>query len=295
MTLITPPETVDLLVLGAGWTSTFLLPLLTARKISYAATTRAGSPTTIAFTFDPASDDPAPFRALPVAGTVLITFPITGTGHSQRLVDLYTATHPAPDSSSGSSGSGGGIGSGGSSSSSTRFIQLGSTSVWSSAGTSTRHTPLDTANARGQAEAELLALGGTVLNLAGLWDGSTRDPKRWLGRVADTKEKLRAKDRLHLVHGEDVARVVVAVHQHAHAHGTVGQRWLVTDLRSYDWWDLALAWGQPQLQAWVVELMAEAVPPVGVFPRALGGGDGRVLDSNEFWQTFGLVPARCLL
>lgn len=281
MTLIAttanPPETVDLLVLGAGWTSTFLLPLLTARKISYAATTRAGSPTTIAFTFDPASDSQAPFRALPAATTVLITFPITGTGHSQRLVDLYTATHPSSSSSS-----------------STQFIQLGSTSVWSSAGTSTRHAPIDAASVRGRAESELLALGGTVLNLAGLWDGSTRDPKRWLERVADTKDKLRVKGRLHLVHGEDVARAVVAVH---HQH-TAGQRWLVTDMRSYDWWDLALAWGQPPLQAAVVELMAEAAPPVGVLPRAIGenggGGDGRVLDSSEFWQAFGLVPTRCL-
>ena len=36
------PKEVDVLILGAGWTSTFLIPLLEEEKLSYAATTRDG-------------------------------------------------------------------------------------------------------------------------------------------------------------------------------------------------------------------------------------------------------------
>lgn len=103
---------VDILILGAGWTSTFLIPLCEESKITCAATSRSGAGSTIQFEFQPGSDDPEPFRVLPDAKTVLITFPITVPGASERLVRLYTSTRrenagepPA-------------------------FIQLGTTSIW---------------------------------------------------------------------------------------------------------------------------------------------------------------------
>ena len=51
-----------------------------------------------------------------------------------------------------------------------------------------------------------------MLNLAGLWGGE-RQAKNWIGRVAATKEQLKGKTSLHMVHGEDVARAIIAVHQ----------------------------------------------------------------------------------
>ena len=47
-------SSVDLLILGAGWTSTFLLPHLTTRhpSISFAATTRDGRDGTIKWAWD---------------------------------------------------------------------------------------------------------------------------------------------------------------------------------------------------------------------------------------------------
>lgn len=83
-------SSVDLLILGAGWTSTFLIPLCLHRGVSYAATTRSGEVThaittkpsdvhleeRIQFDFDPTSENAEPFRVLPDAKTVLITFPI---------------------------------------------------------------------------------------------------------------------------------------------------------------------------------------------------------------------------
>lgn len=102
---------VNLLILGAGWTSTFLIPLCKDQLISYAATTRSGADSTLKFAFDPDSEDSEPYKSLPDADTVLITFPITKSGASERLARLYKSTrkstslHPS-------------------------FIQLGATSIW---------------------------------------------------------------------------------------------------------------------------------------------------------------------
>lgn len=104
---------VDLLILGAGWTSTFLIPLCTEQRVTYAATSRPShpQPDTIPFEFDDKDESPDPtlFAALPSAKTVLITFPITAKGGSERLVKLYKDTHH--DALPG-------------------FIQLGSSGIW---------------------------------------------------------------------------------------------------------------------------------------------------------------------
>ena len=100
----------DTLILGAGWTSTFLIPLLSERSLAYMATTRDGRANTVQFTFDPDSDEAQPFKALPSARFILITFPIVVTGASARLVRLYIETHPEISTCS--------------------FIQLGSTGIW---------------------------------------------------------------------------------------------------------------------------------------------------------------------
>lgn len=112
-TVLIPPSTnsssVEFLILGAGWTSQFLLPLLKERNISYAATSRSGHDDTLKFLFDPESSDSRPFRILPTAQTILITFPLYGAGSSKRLLELYKETHPEADM---------------------RFIQLGSTGIY---------------------------------------------------------------------------------------------------------------------------------------------------------------------
>lgn len=102
-------SSVDILILGAGWTSTFLIPLLKEQKVEYAATTRSGRDNTLNFTFDPQSTDDKPFRVLPNAHTVVITFPIYGAGGSARLLTLYQETHPDANA---------------------RFIQLGSSGIY---------------------------------------------------------------------------------------------------------------------------------------------------------------------
>ena len=105
---------VDILILGAGWLSNFLIPLCQERSITHAATTRSGRDSTIRFNFDPDSNDDEPYKVLPDALTVLVTFPIEKAGASTRLIQLYLSS--------------------GSSTSQTRncarFIQLGATSIW---------------------------------------------------------------------------------------------------------------------------------------------------------------------
>ena len=105
-----------------------------------------------------------------------------------------------------------------------------------------------------------------------------------------------------MIHGLDVARAILAVHQNFAA--AAGQRWLLTDLRVYDWWDLASAWGTGGAEStigsteanpngpqplWVKELMKER--GVRVLPRT-PADMGRVLDSREFWDVFGLAPLK---
>lgn len=98
-------ESVDVLILGAGWTSTFLIPLLKdggdpherrEEAYTFAATTTSGRDGTIAFTFDPSGEDQEEekkkFERLPDASTVLIVFPIKVKGGSERLVQYYEQT-----------------------------------------------------------------------------------------------------------------------------------------------------------------------------------------------------------
>jgi hypothetical protein len=112
-------QTVDILILGAGWTSTFLIPLCHETCLSYAATSRHGSDSTIKFEFFPNSDDSKAFEVLPTASTVLITFPIEKRGASERLVRLYTKSRRQWEESEQ-----------GFDHTRVRFIQLGASSIW---------------------------------------------------------------------------------------------------------------------------------------------------------------------
>ena len=137
-----------------------------------------------------------------------------------------------------------------------------------------------------------------MLNLAGLYGGS-RDPRNWLTRVAKSKEQVRGKKAVHLIHGEDVARAVIAVH----GNFTPGKRWLLTDLHVYDWFDLFMEWGgeveektreegegeELMYRQWVLECMEEE--GVKALPRDTSSL-GRVLDSRDFWVHFKTWPRR---
>ena len=128
-----------------------------------------------------------------------------------------------------------------------------------------------------------------------------------------------------MIHGIDVARAILAVHRNFSK--AQGQRWILTDGRVYDWWDLASAWGSskpptlkkpivgeigaegdsaictieeedsehsergPQAK-WVRELMIEM--GVLALPREIELL-GRALDSRDFWNEFNLSPIRARL
>lgn len=174
-----------------------------------------------------------------------------------------------------------------------------------------RHSPWDQSNARGQSEAELLSFSSTtiaslsvsttVLNLSGLYGGA-RSMRNYVSRIAPTKAALAGKGSLHMVHGLDVSRAVIGTHERFTK--LAGQRWIVSDLRCYDWWDLASAWGDGGLDGtgaeetkgpqakWVEELMEEQ--GVRALPRP-PDMLGRVMDSREFWEAVELSPVRARL
>ncbi|KAF7189759.1 hypothetical protein HII31_08866 [Pseudocercospora fuligena] len=277
------PQPLDILILGAGWTSTFLIPLLQSQNATFAATTRDGRTVsgskTIKWSFDPSSKSPEQFSPLPQAKNILITFPLTGPKQSKTLVSGYTNYHKLRSASE------------------VLFIQLGSTGIWQipqPTHWTSRSSPYNKSNDRAIAEDELLSLNHCVLNLAGLWGGE-RDPKTWVGRVAQTKEQVKGKKSVHLIHGVDVARGIVAVM--GKWEKARGERWMLTDGLVYDWWELFLGWaetnegdGTPSDQAkWVEELMWEE--DVKALPRSMESL-GRCYDSREFWRVFGLVPLK---
>jgi hypothetical protein len=267
---------VDLLILGAGWTSTFLIPALKKEEITYAATTTTGHDNTIPFKFDPDSGSAEPFKNLPSAHTVLITFPLIGPNQSKTLLGLYRSIHGPKN----------------------QWIQLGSTGIFNKVPDdwSTEDSPYDTDDKRAVAEDELLGLGGCVLNLSGLYGGS-RVPRTWLPRLAKCKDDVRKRGAVHFVHGEDVARAIVAEHKSFAA----GKRWIIADLRVYDWYDLIMSFSamaeeeesvedtamRLQFAKWVGELMLEE--GVRALPREMGSL-GRKLDSRAFWGRHGLWP-----
>ncbi|KAI0891733.1 hypothetical protein F4806DRAFT_294246 [Annulohypoxylon nitens] len=279
---------VSFLILGAGWTSTFLIPLLKREDINYAATTTNGRDGTIPFRFDPESSDAKPFMALPSADTVLITFPLQGQGQSKHLVRMYNSTHQTNKDEK------------------PHFVQLGATSIWKAPTWHNDNSPYDHTNARAIAEDELIECSrGAVLNLAGLY-GDARQPRNWVDRVIKSKDELKGKGALHVIHGEDVARAIVALHRNF----TPGKRWLLSDMHVYDWWDLAQDWAVQTLQSaengefdvpvdkierqkalltWVGELMLEE--GVRALPRDTTSL-GRTLDGRGFWQEMGIWPTQ---
>lgn len=306
-----PPakEPLDILILGHGWTSRqHLVPLLIKhnnnndntqtphRRLTYAYTTRSGGEGSIAWTFDPDADDDKEgeenYRRLPAAKTVLVTFPLKGAGPSGRLVRGYGRAHDGGD------GDGGG---GGGDDNKTRWIQLGSTGIFTADGWNDSASPYDGndpytpggGNQRAVAEDELLSVCGSdavVMDLAGLYDGGTRRPREWVGRVMRSKEDVKKKGALHLAHGADVARGIVGLLMLGswEGVGVGGRRWIVTDLRVYDWWDLAMSWGsEGEFRRWVVELMREE--GVRALPREKGEL-GRVLDGRAFWEAISSWP-----
>jgi hypothetical protein len=272
-------QEVDLLILGAGWTSTFLIPQLKKEGITYAATTTTGHDNTIPFKFEADSGDAEPYKRLPSAKTVLVTFPLKGNGQSKSIVGLYRSIHGPKNS----------------------WIQLGVTSIYNQLPNdwSTDTSPYDKSDVRGIAEDELMELGGCSLNLCGLYGGS-RVPRTWLPRLGQSKEDVKKRGAVHFVHGEDVARAIIATHRNF----TPGKRWIIADLRVYDWYDLIMSFSamteeqevaaddqdhamRQHFAKWVGELMVEE--DVRALPREMSQL-GRKLDSRGFWKHHGLWP-----
>ncbi|PWN43642.1 alpha/beta-hydrolase [Ceraceosorus guamensis] len=321
---ISPPahaghsQPVDVLLLGSGWTSQFLLPLLNLEGITYAFTSRQRSTSTSAVPpppgssihFELSSDGKASrslWHSLPKAKVVLIVFPLRSREAVHNLIDGYELSHGAAN-----------------------WILLGSTGAWGPVGHFTSTSPIDTSNARASAEESFLALhrpeigrNMTVLNLAGLY-GADRQPANFAKKVATSQDKLRDKGSLHLIHGKDVARAIVGVFKalperassssssprpsdaprssaSAQKSNLLGKRWIVTDTNVYDWWFLVLTLSPPSIPhaaRWVSELCA--AHSISALPRAHSLGSDRTqaapaylersLDGTHFWDAIGQKP-----
>ena len=125
-----------------------------------------------------------------------------------------------------------------------------------------------------------------------------RQPKGWVPRFP-SKEAIRNKlltRQLHLIHGKDVARAILAVHENFKR----GERWIITDNGCYDWIRLFLTWGNKEQ----IDIARDLAENDDACRKALGGGSledivdrGGVkprLDATEFWDTFKLKPTQYL-
>ena len=307
-------EPVTFLILGTGWTTSYLQPLLRSQGISYATTSSSGREGSIPFRFDPCNpSETEPYRSLPDAEILVITFALRNAAEARGLVHGYISTRqqPPPKGAWG-------------------IILLGSTGIWKpqhkipdDGGWTDSDTPHDTGNPRAQAEDALLAyksstiqISPCVLNLSGLYGGA-RQPWNWISRVAKGKEDVGAKGSLHLVHGDDVARAILG--SRTQWEVVKGKRWIITDLRVYDWWEVMLRYGayarkklrddrqgkegaeegeeeEAEYEKWVMELMSEegvrALPRGG--ERLERGGERleRKLDGRNFWTAIKDRPRR---
>lgn len=313
----TPPTAtthgVDVLLLGSGWTSSFLLPELHKRRVSLAYTNRSGvKPDSYAvpqhpikWTCPDGSESRLQWRKalklLPDARLVVVVFALKDSTAAKELVLNYEALVAERGNDV-----------------RPRWCILGSTGNWGP-GIHTSSSPVTSPSPRSLSEDAVLAATARraiILNLAGLYGGSTRHPINWLSKVAGSQEKLAAKASLHLVHGDDVARAVIAVWQsvannnngsgtHPSPASLWGRRWIVTDGRVYDWWQLATQLPTPattrkQYEEWVTDLrkeygitslprpVADPLVPSQQPPHFLE----RALSSTEFWDVIDSKPSR---
>lgn len=225
-----PSNHVQLLILGSGWTGNFLLPLLDAQGISYAYTSRSGTRHRHAaqgpITFSTAADENegagsiTGLDALPSADNIVVVFPLRSPESATRLVEAYESAHPGG---------------------SARWIALGSSGAWGKGVHTSASPPSTPMSPRAESEAALLALDSSsssspsssnrrtvVLNLTGLYDDEIRLPANFAKRVGDSKDKLAGKTSLHLIHGRDLARAVVALAQSSSTAPVWGKRWIVS-------------------------------------------------------------------
>jgi hypothetical protein len=103
--------------------------------------------------------------------------------------------------------------------------------------------------------------------------------------------------QLHLVHGKDVARAILAVH----GQFTPGERWLITDQTATDWMKMFLVWGAKEQIDTIEDLRQndpecrEAIGDKGTLEDIVRkGGVKPRLNSDEFWSTFHLKPQEFL-
>lgn len=278
-----PPAPVDLLLLGSGWTGSFVLPLAAEAGLRTASTTRNGANGTISWTFDPDSDDVESYRRLPDAKVVLIVFPIYREEAVTRLIKGYLESRLSQEQTLDDDK----IGLRSIEDVQTSFALLGSTGIYDNGPTfaplsppgqapplvsnelitdlSHRHkkkkhhhrhpekpdpTPkpspwVDNSSPflplpRAVSEAHLLSFSEpnnevrqapiptTVLNLCGLW-GHGRSVRNYMSRLPPNKSVFRNLGSVHLIHGRDVARAIVAVAKDFEK--AKGQRWILTNGR----------------------------------------------------------------
>ena len=253
----------EVLILGLGWTGKYIFDDCISNNLNVLATTTTGRDNTIKFAFD-SETSMAEIMQLPRSQSIVITFKITDLNGISKLFKGLSANQRSPN-----------------------IILLGSTRPW----TASEDSPwCDITSAvipdeRYEAEKMHLSLGGCVLNLAGLF-GGTRHPKNWIERVAPSRQALSMKKSVHLIHGKDISRLVLKIFENFK-----NERFLVTDMRVYDWLEIVLVYGNEEQRGWVREIVQGE--KIRSLPREHLLLE-RCIDSAHTWKEFNMLPLESL-
>lgn len=218
---------------------------------------------------------------LPSSKMVLVTFPLMGGKQVDDLFGRYLSTSSSEVDEAKLDRK------------KAKLVLLGSTRAFEGLGATRDEKFMNPAilPERSEAERELInRYKGTVLNLAGLW-GRERQPRGFIQNVfGPNGERVNQAFSLHLIHGSDVARAVLKMNEETELEAG---RWIVTDTKVYDEWEIGLwkGWTSDATRSAIEKAMAEQ--GVKKLPRP-NDALKRWLDSTEFWRRFGLEPKKML-
>ncbi|KAJ1916985.1 hypothetical protein H4219_003456 [Mycoemilia scoparia] len=281
---------IELLILGQGFIGKYVSEYCSQKGTSFESTTRDGRDNTVKWALPENDQKELCVDELPIATSILITFPVKDPVLLDHFVSEYTKHCSVQDPQEQQQQQQQEI----------QWIYLGSTRGFTQIPSNHKTIPDKKADLQRLQSEEMLMTkhNGCVLNLAGLWGGQ-REPKNWAQRfkTADSIRRRISNRTLHLVHGQDVAQAIV---DHLIPSFTPNKRWLLSDGRVYDMLEVIVKCGSQDILANLQNVLYEEkdlalchlgttkIEDIKFGPEA---SLVRRIDPDDFFVNFGFKPS----